>query len=201
MLKVSHLCFEYADHPLLRDLNFAVESGQLLHIKGQNGAGKSTLLKLLATLLSPSSGEILFDDTPLSQCVHEYRANMCYIGHLDAVHPLLTPKEVWRYDLPHTKNTPSLSSVLALLNLESVSDTSFAYLSAGQKKRVGMMRLIMRASLDIWLLDEPWVSLDVDGVEQLKLLILRHLEQGGCVITTAHQSLPFASSLVREYCL
>lgn len=201
MLKVSQLCFEYADFPLFHGVNFTVKSGQLLHIKGQNGAGKSTLLKLLATLLQPSSGEILFREQSLSHGMETYRNKMSYIGHLEGIHPLLTPQDVWRYEMAHEPGSLSLSEVLDLLDLSMVSDMPFVYLSAGQKKRVGMMRLIMRTPLDVWLLDEPWVSLDAIGASLLESFIHRHLSLGGCVVVTSHQPLPFSSSFVSEYVL
>ncbi len=201
MLVVSNLFFEYADDPLLSDVSFAVRAGELLHVKGENGAGKSTLLKLIASLLDPLSGEIKFENVPLQDCLEHYRAQMCYLGHLEGVHPLLTPKDVWTFESTHTKDTPSLDAIADLLQLSDFLDTPFAFLSAGQKKRVGMIRLAMKQAARVWLLDEPWAALDAAGTDQLLRLTLKHLESGGVLITTSHHPLPVTSFSVREYIL
>lgn len=199
MLVVSNLFFEYADRPLLTDVSFIVRPRELLHLKGTNGAGKSTLLKLLASLLQPLSGEILFEGIALRDCLTHYRAQLCYLGHVEGIHPLLTPRDIWAFEVMHTVDTPSLEVVLEMLQLEDLLDTPFALLSAGQKKRVGMMRLAMKKQAKVWLLDEPWAALDSAGIEQLLGLICGHLEAGGVVVTTAHQSLPEVPFLMREY--
>ncbi len=201
MLVVSNLSFEYAENPLLNHLSFSVSQGQLLHVRGPNGAGKSTLLKLLAGLLHPLSGEIFFEGILLHDCVAMYRNQMSYVGHLEGIHPLLTPKEVWKFEMVHIPSTLSLASIAELLQLEDVLDTPFALLSAGQKRRVGMMRLIMKQNAKVWLLDEPWVALDVEGAQRLSSLIITHLKAGGRVVTTSHQPLPLAPSWVSEYVL
>lgn len=201
MLAVSNLFFEYADVPLLTDVGFTVRAGELLHLKGENGAGKSTLLKLLASLLYPLSGEIRFEDVALLDCLEYYRAQMCYLGHLEGVHPLLTPKDVWTFETTHSTGTLSLDAVTDLLQLTEFIDTPFALLSAGQKKRVGMIRLVMKQAAKVWLLDEPWAALDALGTEQLLSLSLKHLERGGMLITTSHHPLPVTSFSVREYIL
>jgi heme exporter protein A len=199
MLSISNLSFEYADVPLLSGVDFHVSAGELLHIQGENGAGKSTLLKIIASLIRPLAGEIFFEHRSIYECLEDYKARVCYLGHLEGVHPLLTPKEVWTLEMIHTAHSSSLARVSEALQLEDILEVPFGLLSAGQKKRVGMIRLMMQSQAKIWLLDEPWAVLDVVSATRLVSLVTHHLSEGGIVITTSHQPLPAMSCCVREY--
>jgi heme exporter protein A len=177
MLQVTDLIFDYSDKLLLQNVNFSVKPGTVLHIQGKNGVGKTTLLKLLAGLLQPIKGHI----TGAGQS--------CYVGHQNGVNLSLTPDEHMRFDLG-VQDKAILDKALTRLNLKNARDTPCGLLSAGQKRRVGLLRLlIMEAKL--WLLDEPLVGLDTAGMDILGDLIKAHLKQAGMVILTAHQVLPF----------
>ncbi|MCH9689955.1 MAG: heme ABC exporter ATP-binding protein CcmA [Gammaproteobacteria bacterium] len=177
MLRVTDLIFDYSDKLLLHDVHFSVNQGEVLHVKGKNGSGKTTLLKLLAGLLHPISGDIF------------YEGALCYVGHQHGVNARLTPYEHVRFDLGVT-DKHVLDETLTRLNLNAVRDMPCGLLSAGQKRRVGLLRLlIMDAKL--WLLDEPLVGLDAASMYLLGSLIVLHLKQAGSVILTSHQALPF----------
>jgi heme exporter protein A len=178
MLTVTHLEFDYGDKPVLMDISFTVNQGCLLHIQGANGCGKSTLLKVLAGLLTPTAGKMTFT------------GSRSYIGHKLGVNHCLTPREHWQYDLrPHP--TADLLKSLEQLALTQQADTPLMLFSAGQQRRVGLLRLLANP-VDLWLLDEPLVSLDAQGIAVLSLLMQTHLAGGGQIILSSHQPLPFS---------
>jgi heme exporter protein A len=201
MLEINQLYFDYAEKPVLQDVNFTLELGQLLHLKGANGAGKTTLLKLLASLLIPSQGFICYQGKLISDNLMHYREAMCYLGHKEGVHSLLTPREHWTYELAsYTASRCTFEEAMACIGLQGNEDTPFALLSAGQKKRASLLRLLARDA-SIWLLDEPWVALDKAAILILKDLIAQHVHCKGLAITTSHQPIPFEPTDYREYTL
>ncbi len=178
MLHVTDLAFDYQDKRLLQNISFSVKRGVILHVKGENGAGKTTLLKLLAGLLQPISGEITCKEP------------VAYVGHQNGVNMRLTPKEHMRCDLKVTDDVV-MNALLMRLHLHTVRDVPCALLSAGQKRRVGLLRLLV-LSTKLWLLDEPLVGLDEAGMQIFSDMIKSHLSKAGSVILTSHQLLPFA---------
>lgn len=177
MIKVSHLTFDYGEKPLLKNINFHAEKSTILHIKGHNGSGKTTLLKLLAGLLIPITGYVT--RPPL----------VCYLGHQNGVHARLTPAEHLYYDLGVTDSSVQ-AKYLRFLNLFHNRNLVYGLLSAGQKRRVGLLKLLA-ANATCWLLDEPLVGLDEQGVEQLGIMMKQHLNAEGSIILTSHQPLRF----------
>lgn len=200
MLEINHLSFDYAEKPILHDVHFSLVVGELLHLKGANGAGKTTLLKLLAGLLMPTQGHICFEGVPTTENMLHYRESMCYLGHKGGVHSLLSAREHWMFDLAEPNMQCTLEDAIIALALEGIEDTPCGLLSAGQKHRVSLLRLLAHPA-KVWLLDEPWVALDVNAISILKHLITTHIFQGGMVITTSHQPLPFEEGSFREYVL
>jgi heme exporter protein A len=177
MLQVTRLTFDYSDKLLLQSVDFSVKSGTVLHVKGKNGVGKTTLLKLLAGLLYPIEGEII------------YKGKRCYVGHQNGVNIRLTPDEHVRLDLGVTDDK-LLNKALTRLNLNTVRDMPCGLLSAGQKRRMGLLRLLI-TDAKLWLLDEPLVGLDEASIQILGELIKAHLKQKGSVVLTSHQALNF----------
>jgi heme exporter protein A len=177
MLRVTDLIFDYSDKLLLQNVNFLLKPGAVLHIKGANGAGKTTLLKLLAGLLLPVAGKISCNE------------KICYVGHQNGVSSRLTPAEHAQFDLEVT-DKHILDRLLARLGLHAVRDVLCGLLSAGQKRRMGLLRLLTTPS-KLWLLDEPLVGLDTAGIQVLGELMTMHLKQGGSIVLTSHQALPF----------
>jgi heme exporter protein A len=199
MLEVTHLDFDYSDKPLLQAVNFSLDKGNLLHIQGKNGSGKTTLLKLLSGLLCPTQGEIRYQGALIYKS-NEYKQSMCFLGHKVGVSALLTPREHWIYDLSPTMPKLTFDEVMMQLSLQGSEDTPCGLLSAGQRRRVGLMRLfITKASL--WLLDEPLIALDAQTVLTLKTMLEKHLALGGQVILTSHQTLPFPRDTYQVYAL
>lgn len=177
MLHVTDLIFDYSDKFLLQNVCFSIFKGTILHVKGKNGSGKTTLLKLLAGLLHPVSGNISCQE------------KLCYVGHQNGVNTRLTPYEHLRFDLC-VLDDGVLNNMLDCMILQDVRDIPCVLLSSGQKRRVGLLRLLM-AEAKLWLLDEPLVGLDEAGMQVFSDLIQMHLKQAGSIVLTSHQNLPF----------
>lgn len=200
MLQVNNLSFDYADTPLLEGVSFVVPAGQLLYLQGENGSGKSTLLKLLAGLLSPSAGDISFNDISVQDALKAYQQNICYIGHKTGISAALTIRQNVIFDPHYGRSEIHFSQTIEALSLSGLEDVPCCQLSAGQRRRVALFRLLM-TSAELWLLDEPFVALDGRAIDFLKTRIEAHLAQRGVIILTSHQSLPFKQDAYLELSL
>ncbi len=203
MLNVINLAFEYADTPLLRAVNFSLTSGGLLHLRGDNGAGKTTLLKLLAGVLHPTEGEIRYNGHSIEQNLADYQHNICYVGHKSGISQLLTVRENCYFELQRfrvTKNPVSIDTLLQRFSLTHVCDVPCNLLSAGLRRRVGLLRLAM-SNASLWLLDEPLVALDQDSLAMMMTNMTEHLQKGGQIVLTSHQQLPLFEKNYQEYYL
>jgi heme exporter protein A len=180
---------------LFSELSFAVEGGEALLLLGPNGAGKTTLIRMIVGLLAPSAGRIGLDggDAELSlgeQC-H-------YVGHLNALKLSLTVGEnatFWCRFLGGEggPGRDRVETALASFGLAHLRDIPAAYLSAGQKRRLGLARVLL-AQRPIWLLDEPTVSLDRAAQDMLSAAVDAHVAAGGLVVAATHAPLGFAKS-------
>lgn len=200
MLHVNNLSFDYADSPLLEGLNFAVPAGELLHLQGENGSGKTTLLKLLSGLLSPSAGEIYFKGEPIERSLKTYQRQLCYIGHKMGISPALTARQNVLFDTHHGRRLMDFEQSIKALSLQGLDNVPCFQLSAGQRRRVALLRLLMTTA-QLWLLDEPFVALDTRAINFLKERLVEHMGQGGAVVLTSHQPLPFKRDTYLELCL
>ena len=174
---------------LCENLNFSVSAGQLWQVSGPNGAGKSSLLRILTGLLAPSNGLVSFYGKPLSHNWSEYCEQLLFIGHKAAVKGELSARENfhWQQQLSSTEDIDAweLLEKLGLLGLE---DELTARLSAGQQRRVALTRL-WATQASLWILDEPFTALDVQGIALLQQRFVEHIQNGGTIIFTSHQSL------------
>jgi heme exporter protein A len=200
MLKVDALSFDYEDVPLLNQISFTVERGQLLHLRGKNGVGKTTLLKLLAGLLSASAGQIIWDDEFIQHDLAAYQQNLCYIGHKSGLNGLLTLRENYYFGLYEQEKLGCFEHYLQEFDLLRMAEKPCGQLSLGQRRRASLLRLMM-TSARLWLLDEPLTSLDKEAATVLMAKISFHLKQQGMVIMTSHQDLPETCFELKEYCL
>lgn len=190
MLDVLDLSFDYQDKPLLNKVQFSLASGQLMHLRGANGAGKTTLLKLLAGLLIPHEGLIRYGGEAIYNNLGTYQRQLCYVGHKAGLNPLLTVRENCYFDMHWGRRPLDFEQLLEGFGLSGLADEPCYHLSAGQRRRVGLLRIAM-TDAQLWLLDEPLVALDREAVNTLMTCLANHVEQGGQVILTSHQSLSF----------
>lgn len=179
------------ERELFSGLHLQVFAGQCLHIRGENGVGKTSLLRLLTGLASPDSGEVLWNGHPIKKEASEYHSKLLFLGHRDALKEDLSAIENLR--MYTAIDGIALSerdafSALWRFGLKGREDLPVNYLSAGQKKRVLMARMVTRRA-QVWILDEPFNALDSHAAQELQGLIAEHLEGNGLVLLTSHQPL------------
>jgi heme exporter protein A len=165
-------------------LSFAVASGETLAVTGPNGAGKSTLLRLVAGLLTPAAGTVTLEpqrEAGVGGAVH-------YLGHLEALKPAFTIAENLAFWQHLYGGGGDLEDAVEEVGLGGLSHLPVATLSAGQKRRVAIARLLV-IDRPVWLLDEPATALDAAAEEMLGRVITRHLDSGGLVLAAIHRPL------------
>jgi heme exporter protein A len=179
------------ERELFSGLDLQVLAGQCLHVRGENGVGKTSLLRLLTGLTSPESGEVLWSDHSIKKEASEYHGKLLFLGHRDALKEDLSAIENLRLYAAIDGITLSEQDAFASLwrfGLKGREDLPVNCLSAGQKKRVLMARMLTRRA-QVWILDEPFNALDTHAVQELQDLIAEHLESNGLVVLTSHQPL------------
>lgn len=200
MLEASNLECVRGERRLFAGVGFRLEGGEMLYLQGRNGSGKTSLLRMLCGLTPPADGEICWRGAPIRKLADEFRAELCYLGHHNAIKEELTPLENLLASAKLAED--SLDEDAALDALERVGlagreDLACRYLSQGQKRRVALARLVHERRA-LWILDEPYVALDTAAVELVAGLIGAHLQRGGLVVLTTHQSVTVPAGAVRE---
>lgn len=189
MLTVTDLVCSRGERPLFEPLGFAVEPGGWLHVKGENGAGKTTLLRTLAGLARADHGDVRWHGEPVARANADYRRALIYLGHQAALKDELSALENLALMLAlDGLSAPgdTLLDALARLHLAGREHLPVRQLSAGQKRRVLLAKLLLRPAA-LWLLDEPFAALDAEGIVLLSALISEQLARGGVVVLTSHQ--------------
>jgi len=194
ILTIRDLTFSRADEPLFDRLDFCVRVRSAVRLTGPNGIGKTTLLRILAGLIRPEKGEVLFRGEPIATLREDYAKELLYIGHKESLEPSLNVAENLGFALlldgvsaTHTE----LTSALNRFGLSHALNRSVAELSAGQKRKVALCRLLFSRK-PLWFLDEPCTALDVDSIALLSTLIAEHVKSGGTLVYTTHQPLELA---------
>jgi heme exporter protein A len=178
-LVVEGLTVSRGGRSVLSDLSFVLSAGDALLLTGPNGSGKTTLLRTIAGFLRPDAGRIALEELPGDT---EPADEMHFIGHLNGVKASLTVAENLRFWMRYLGGS---GGGLERLGLEALAHIPAGYLSAGQKRRLGLARLLT-APRPVWLLDEPAVSLDAASLEMLAGLVRQHLADGGIAIAATH---------------
>ena len=176
---------------LFREIEFSIGAGQWLHVKGDNGAGKTSLLRIIVGLARPEEGLILWDAQPIQTCTEQYRRDLHYLGHQACLKDELSAFENIRLASAiagHALEREAVEKALELFGLRGRLNQQVGQLSAGQKRRVCLARLHVQPAT-LWVLDEPFASLDQNAIEVLTATLLTHLNHGGILVMTSHQTI------------
>jgi len=187
LLEVRDVHLWRGEHHLLRGFSLSVSAGQLLQLNGPNGVGKTSLLRVIARLLPAESGELYWKG---QRAAAEYQQDLLYLGHSNALKLDLTALENLRFSvgLQHAVSDEQCHIALQTLAIPQCAELPARVLSAGQRRRVALARLLLSAA-PLWVLDEPITNLDVAGIALVESLLARHLDQGGMIVAAAHQAL------------
>lgn len=201
-LIIDDLACRRGGRTVFSGLSFRLEDGTAALLRGPNGAGKSSLLRVIAGLLPPVSGEVRLGDVRLTRDPGAVQERVALAGHLDAVKPALTVAEnlaAWAGIMGAAKSGAGArtQAALARFGLEAIADRPAGQCSAGQRRRLGLARLLV-VERPLWLLDEPTVSLDADSAALVAELVRAHAASGGMALIATHIDLGLGPAPVLE---
>jgi heme exporter protein A len=187
VLRAEGLTAIRGERLVFQDVSFALPKSGALILSGRNGAGKSTLLRLLAGLVRPDAGRLLWNDADALVDRTLHGARVALLGHQDALKPGLTAAE--NLGFAAALSGRPVMAALAVLGLEELADLPVRLLSAGQKRRLALARVSLSIA-PLWLLDEPTLGLDDLAVGRLGALLAQHRDAGGIIVAATHVALP-----------
>ncbi|MGQ7246648.1 cytochrome c biogenesis heme-transporting ATPase CcmA [Halomonas sp. V046] len=190
-LHARNLACERDGRWLFRGLELELRGGEVLRVEGPNGSGKTTLLKILCGQIGDVEGEVLWGGRPLSRVRAELFSNLLYLGHSPGVKAHLSALENLRWYQAMGGDAVDVAAcfaALARVGLAGFEELPTAQLSAGQRRRVALARLSLTPR-PLWVLDEPFTAIDVDGVATLEAQLADHARRGGAVLVTTHHPL------------
>ena len=186
------------DRTLFSNLDFRLEAGSALILEGRNGSGKTSLLRILCGIRLPDGGTVTWGDTAIDKLGPDYHMHMAYIGHRDGIKLDLTPLEnlamARALGMP---NDITLEAALAKVDLAGYEDVLTRNLSAGQQRRLALARLLV-TDTTLWILDEPFTSLDVHGISVIEELLDAHTTSGGMLAVTSHHAVNLQNTTVQR---
>lgn len=184
---------------LLRGVSFTLCAGELLHVTGPNGVGKSTLLRAVCGLIPLEEGEIFWLGKALNHRDEAFDAQLAYLAHTNALKSDLTAEENLRFELSLRRKLTGdeIPHSLSLVNIAHCAQLPMRVLSAGQRRRLALARVLL-CKAKLWILDEPTTNLDTAGVSMVEGLMDGHLKSGGAIITAAHHGLLAGHASVRR---
>ncbi|HYX31044.1 MAG TPA: cytochrome c biogenesis heme-transporting ATPase CcmA [Pyrinomonadaceae bacterium] len=191
MLEIINLTCVRGTRRLFKDLNFSVGEGELIELRGPNGSGKTSLLRILCGLATPAAGEVRWNGELITSLREENFASVAYLGHQNAVKDELTALENLRISSAVAGKILARSQAQQMLErvgLTQQQNLPARVLSAGQRRRLGMTRMLT-ASAKLWILDEVLTSLDDRAMNLSREFITDHLKQNGMAIVATHQDL------------
>lgn len=200
MLQGSDLVCVRGDRRLFRDVNFSLEAGGLMQVRGPNGSGKTSLLRILCGLSAPAHGEIRWCGTSIRSLGGAYNRVITYLGHLNGAKEDLTAIENLRISCALAGvevDDKKVREALQHIGLKGRELLPARVLSQGQKKRVALARLLV-CDTRLWILDEPLAALDIHAIQLIKELLEKHLAQGGMVVMTTHQEIDIAATATKK---
>jgi heme exporter protein A len=196
MLRVSHLSCSRGHKPLFADVSFELNAGQALHLEGDNGVGKTSLLRIICGLSPADAGEVCWHDQAIQHNAAAFRSSLFYLGHGLSLKEELTALENLMSDAAvsgRSLTEPQAMVALARMGLRGREHLPLRVMSQGQKRRTALARLLA-SQAPLWVLDEPFVALDVKAVDGLRGLLAEHVVNGGMVLFTSHQPVTLISA-------
>jgi heme exporter protein A len=203
VLRIDNLTGIRGTETLFSDINFDLQGGQLMWLRGTNGSGKTTLLRLVTGLAAPESGSITWNGEPVRKSP-DYRSALVHLGHHNGLKDDLTALESLRFlcQLHGRKVTAdTLDNALRTMGIYHRRHLPSRVLSQGQKKRVALARLVLENQPGLWVLDEPFDALDDSGAAIVNSLLQSHVHRGGSVLLTSHIPVKIDGIAVRELAL
>ncbi len=198
-LQGSDLSCVRDDRVLFEDLCFELNSGQALLLEGENGSGKTSLLRILCGFREPDAGQVWWCGNAINDS--QYYEDMAYVGHLDGIKKELTSLENLKVSLALGQaGRYSIPQALAKVQLANFDDALVQTLSAGQKRRLSLARLLITNNT-LWILDEPFTSLDIQGITLIESLMAEHCKNGGMIVLTSHHDIALPSVDVQRILL
>jgi heme exporter protein A len=190
MLQAVGLSCRRGERRLFSDLNVKVEPGTLLAVVGENGSGKTSLLRIFSSLLPPEEGSVLWDGQDIHQLKELYAGQLTYLGHLNGIKDDLTPLEnlmsATSLAGEPCSNSGAKEALEAIGLKRPIHHLPSKVLSQGQKRRVTLARLWL-STRPLWLLDEPFTSLDAASTGVVTQRLLAHVQRGGLAVLVTHQ--------------
>jgi heme exporter protein A len=190
MLQAVSLSCRRGERRLFSDLNVKVEPGTLLAVVGENGSGKTSLLRIFSSLLPAEQGSVLWDGQDIHQLKELYAGQLTYLGHLNGIKDDLTPLENLMSAMSLAgepcSNNGAKEALEAIGLKRPIHHLPSKVLSQGQKRRVTLARLWL-STHPLWLLDEPFTSLDAASTNVVTQRLLAHLQRGGLAVLVTHQ--------------
>ena len=186
------------DRHVLQGVSLDLRPRQLLHISGPNGTGKTTLLRVVCGLLRPEQGRVSWRGQPISSVRTDYQAALAYASHEPALKGDLTALENLRYlvGLKRSIRTTELEAALERTGVAACAQLPVRVLSAGQRRRVALARVLAMRS-PLWMLDEPFTNLDAAGSALVTDLLREHVSAAGMALVVAHHEIALSARLRR----
>lgn len=202
MLEALNLECIKGEIALFSGLSFSLRAGEALQVVGVNGGGKTSLLRIICGLSHPEQGEVQWQGTPIAKQAAAFSEVLAYVGHLNALKSQLTALENLQAHQGLLTNSSHTTpwAALAQLGLQAKANVSTFALSAGQKRRLALARLLL-CNAPLWVLDEPVTAIDSEGTQKVEVLLQKHLAGGGSLLFTSHQPLALVNATVRTLLL
>ncbi|NOS87972.1 MAG: cytochrome c biogenesis heme-transporting ATPase CcmA [Methylococcaceae bacterium] len=185
------------DRVLFSGLDFQVQGGQVLLIEGPNGSGKTSLLRILTGLRNPDEGELVWCGTTVVELAALFYQDVAYVGHMNGMKDDLSVTENLKFTQALAIAALSIDEGLRKVGLDGYQDTPIRYLSAGQRRRLALARLLCTQKR-LWILDEPFTSLDKASIKMFESYIEDHVAAGGITIMTSHHDTGLPAHIVQK---